>query len=143
MPIQTEEQVGHALRRILGIELVKGTPMEIEVRPVKKARSRNQNSLYWKWLTIIAEETGSAKDELHEHFKERFLIPMLVRDENDSFMKVHQEIWNTRPGFEHEASRKWIIQNLTTTTLSVKSMAEYLNEVNQFSLSLGIVLPLP
>jgi len=49
--------------KIIGIEIVKGK------------RSVDQNKLYWKYLTIISEQTGNSINSLHQCFKREFLPP--------------------------------------------------------------------
>lgn len=47
----------------------------VEVLQKKFNRSISQNSLYWLWLTCIEQETGNDRDELHELFKKKYIIP--------------------------------------------------------------------
>lgn len=47
----------------------------VEVLEKKSNRTISQNSLYWLWLTCIEHETGTGRDELHEFFKQKFLLP--------------------------------------------------------------------
>jgi hypothetical protein len=47
----------------------------VEVLQKKFNRSISQNSLYWLWLTCIEQETGNDRDELHELFKKKFILP--------------------------------------------------------------------
>lgn len=45
----------------------------LEIKKVSNKRSLQQNRYYWLYLTMIAEETGYTKDEVHEWVKGRFL----------------------------------------------------------------------
>ena len=45
----------------------------VSIKPMKRTRTTNQNSLYWLWLTCIQQETGNDKNDLHEYFKYRYL----------------------------------------------------------------------
>lgn len=47
----------------------------VEITEKKSRRTISQNALYWLWLTCISFETGNDKDDLHEYFKDKFLIP--------------------------------------------------------------------
>jgi hypothetical protein len=42
----------------------------------KRVRTRSQNSYYWVYLGVIAEETGDNPDDLHEFFKRKLLHPV-------------------------------------------------------------------
>jgi len=47
----------------------------VEVLQKLTKRTISQNSLYWLWLTAIEFETGNDRNNLHEYFKEKYLIP--------------------------------------------------------------------
>ena len=94
---------------------------EVRIRPYKASRSLQQNALYWKWLGIIAAETGHDADEIHEFCKLKFLPPV--------FVEIKGEV--------REARR-------TTTKLKVDEMSNYMNRVYAWATSeLGMVLPVP
>lgn len=98
-----------------------GKTWQITVKPFKKKRSLHQNALYWKWLGIIAVETGNDPDDLHEIFKQQFLIPVEV--------EFAGEVTSLRR---------------STTKLNTQDMSAYMDKVNAFAASqLGIILPLP
>lgn len=84
------------------------------VKKIRKSRSLPQNSYYWKILSIIAEETGNDPDELHDHFKLRFLLS------------------ETRPQ-----------RVRSTTELNTSEMAVYVDKVIQFAAGLGITILSP
>src|SRR3990167_3919582 len=71
--IRTEEMRARVCRLIAGLDLKK--PWEVTVGPYKKRRSLNQNSLHWKRVGIIAQETGNDADVVHDFLKDKFLIP--------------------------------------------------------------------
>ena len=50
----------------------------VEVTEKKPRRTISQNSLYWLWVNCIAYETGNDADDLHEHFKRKYLTPEIV-----------------------------------------------------------------
>lgn len=51
---------------------------EMTIKPKKKRRTLPQNALYWKWISIIADDVGEDKDRIHEAYKAMFLPPRLV-----------------------------------------------------------------
>ena len=46
----------------------------IEVREAKDIRTNAQNRLWWKWIELIADETGNEKQEIHSILKYKFLL---------------------------------------------------------------------
>lgn len=117
--IRDERLRAKALERILALDLSK--PMKMTLAPYKKNRSLEQNSLYWKWLGIIAKDTGHNADEIHEFCKIKFLPPV--------FVEINGEV--------HEARR-------TTTKLKIDDMSTYMTKVHAWATGeLGILLPIP
>lgn len=110
---------------------------EVIIQPHKGKRSKDQNARYWSILKVIADELGMGKDELHHEMKRRFLVPIMIRDDEEfsGLVKLVKE----SPSYKPMANK--VISLLTTTTLTVKQMTEYMNEVEQHALGLGIVLP--
>lgn len=100
---------------------------EVLVREEKSTRSLQQNALYWKWMDIIrlhvADSTGKfySAEDLHEWFKAKMLPanPVVI----DGEMQLTRR---------------------TTTSLSVKAMAEYMNMVDRYCVEhLNLYLPQP
>lgn len=93
----------------------------IEVKPLveKPKRSIKQNDLYWRWLRIIAKETGNDIDLLHKVFCKKFL------------------------GYDvAEVMGEKIAVARGTSKLKVDEMSDYLTNVEAFAATeLNIVLP--
>jgi len=47
---------------------------EVSITLKREKRTVPQNRLYWLYLTCIEQETGSDKEDLHSHFKRKFLL---------------------------------------------------------------------
>lgn len=128
--------------------VVEGLPLEptleILIREYKKDRSTMQNSLYWKWLTIIGNELGYSKEEMHEQYKGKFLVNIYDRDnpEYAEMMKTLRDVY--REGMRDEAlSLHTKIIALTSTTMAnVKQMSEYMQSIEHEAISMGIRLPI-
>ena len=93
---------------------------EIVLRPIKAKRSTDQNRRYWTLLREIAAvvwiDGQQFSDEVwHEHFKRHFI--------------GREEI--TLPSGEVE------IRGISTTTLSVESMGDYMREIEQWCVEQG------
>jgi hypothetical protein len=120
-------------------------PWEVIVRPYKADRSVSQNSLYWMWVTVVSNEIGLTKEEVHEDLKKRMLVPIYERDEPgycemvNSLRKLYTE------GFREESKElhKQIVRLTSTTSATVKQFAEYLTEIERDMVGRGIFLPHP
>lgn len=133
--------------RARAIEIIKSLPLEpvheVDIREHKKDRSLEQNSLLWKWYTIIANELGESKEEVHERYKDRFLVNIFERDDPDyaEMVKTLRDVY--RQGMQKEALhlRKQIVALTSTTHASVAQMSEYLQNIENHAMSLAIRLP--
>jgi hypothetical protein len=118
---------------------------ELIVRDAKKDRTAAQNSLYWHWLTIIASELGSTKEDQHTYYKKHILVHIYERDDADyaemieSVRRVHRQ-GNIKDA-KHLADM--IVRLTSTTDASVKQFTEYLNELEKDAFEKGITLPHP
>lgn len=120
-------------------------PWECVVRPHKKDRSLLQNSLYWMWVTVIGNEIGMTKEEVHEDLKRRMLVPIYERDDLlycemiQSLRKLYTQ------GFKEDAQKlhAHIVRLTSTTNATVKQFAEYLTEIERDMAGKGIYLPHP
>ena len=102
--------------------------VEITVNKRKRGRSLSQNALYWVWATIIGNDLGYPKDEMHFVFKRLFLadkMPVIAKDE---FMEYLSETEKENP---------------STTKLATLEMKEFMDKVYEQARNLGIILPLP
>jgi hypothetical protein len=70
----TELDRDMVLAQIKRLDIKKVYTVEITERRIK--RTISQNGLYWLWLTCISHETGNDKDDLHEYFKEKWIVPV-------------------------------------------------------------------
>ena len=91
----------------------------VEMKPNTQSRSTKQNALYWKWLGVLTE-TGNTQGALHQYLAQEFLSPIAEDIQGQTVLVIK-----------------------STTTLSVKEFAEYLEHVQQFADSLGCILPKP
>lgn len=96
----------------------------VEVKRLVKKRSLSQNALMWKWhgevVDAVCRDTGNDADDMHEHFKQKFLSPIITE-------------------INGEVSKRWSTKNLST-----KEMSEFMDRIYAYvSGDLGIRLPLP
>lgn len=83
------------------------------------SRSRDQNALYWKWVTIIGNTHGNFKDDQHVILMRKHLEPKIIKHDGEVY--------------EHYSTKK----------LKVPEMSEYMNKVSIWAASEGIRLPHP
>ena len=118
---------------------------EVIVREHHKDRSASQNALYWKWLTIIATELGTSKEDEHFRFKREILIHIYERDDYE-FAEMLESVRNVhKSGMKEEAIvlSYQIVKLVSTTTATVKQFSEYLTDIERDSTDKDIRLPHP
>ena len=120
-------------------------PQEIEIREWKKNRLAAQNSLLWKWLTVIASELGESKEDVHARYKEKLLVPILRRDDPDFAAMIGSVNAVHASGMKAEALalKREIVRLTSTTQMNVHQFTEYLNDIELDSRNFGIILPHP
>ena len=129
------------------IEIVKALPLdlvhEVIIHEHKKDRSKEQNSLYWRWLTVIGNELGESKEDVHERYKGMFLVHIYERDCPDyaDMIQSLRTVYKQGMHAEALALKKRIVELTSTSTATVKQMTEYLQSVENHAASLAIRLP--
>ncbi|MGW8178838.1 MAG: hypothetical protein ACWGQW_08765, partial [bacterium] len=93
---------------------------KIEIKKVESKRSLSQNALYWMWVTIIANDIGHTKDEMHDLLRFTLLNPITT-----------------------EVMGRVIEQLPSTTKMKTKEFVEYLNAIEMWAADFGILLPQP
>lgn len=102
-------------------KLPSGDKWEVVIRERKKKRSLSQNNLLHMWIPYLAEYFGYTDEQMKEELKYAF---------------IGEEAWTNRKG--QVRSRP-----ISTTTLSVKEFAEFLNKVDLLARKFNINLPMP
>lgn len=82
-------------------------------------RTLEQNSYYWKILTLIAQDTWNEAEDLHKYFKMMFL----------KRISVHEVLWE-------------ITEIISTTRLTTKTFTDYVDKVVNWCLEHGYEIPL-
>jgi hypothetical protein len=122
--------------------------MMVTISPVDTTRRGAQNSLYWTWMTDLAatrEEAyaGSTKNEWHDHFKEKALLNIFIRDNTngtaESMAAVYEAGVSCGPTI-HAVLKKAVVDGISTTQASVKQFTEYLSDIQRFCDSTGVRL---
>jgi hypothetical protein len=93
---------------------------EVVIRPYKKNRSRSQNNTMWMWYEDLSEHTGYTPEELHEVLKAEFL------------------------GYDVFLYKGcYCIKPKSTTELTTKAMAVFLNKIEVLAKWLEVRLRYP
>lgn len=73
--IGDEIQKAKVIRRLRDAPLrdAAGRKLHLVIQRITKPRSLPQNSLYWAWVQILAEFTGTTINEMHEALKHELL----------------------------------------------------------------------
>ena len=101
------------------LNIFEGEEIEIRIKVRTNNRSNEQNSLYWKWINIMSEETGFTKEEMHELIKYKFLKRTSINNNGIEEVKLK-----------------------STTTLTVKEFTKLMDDVLYWSNNtLNINLP--
>ena len=125
--LRTERNLAHVMHELSGIKLDPNHPMQVVISEYKPSRSLAQNRLYWMWMRQISDDYAESGGDIQspevwsEYFKRLFL------------------------GMERHSVQGIGIQLVQSTTeLSIKEFAGYLEMVDMFSAEeLAIVLQHP
>ena len=94
-------------------------PHKMEVKLHRKKRTLNQNSLYWKWMTILGDETGHSAEEMHIICLQKFAPVKLI----EAFGTV-------------SAMR-------SSSAMNTAEMSDYMTQIMAMGVEFDIQLPTP
>lgn len=120
-------------------------PLVVTAEHREENRSAKQRRLQWLWNTEIGNFMGHGKDEIHLMMKERFAVPIFTRDDQQYAEMVESVKAVRRAGMNREADalKREIIKRTSTEDFSVKQCAEYLTEIERFSVDIGATITFP
>lgn len=121
------------------------TIVTVEVMSKDRARSVAQNSLYWKWVTIIGGKDGNTKEQQHTILKRAHLVRIYQRDDLETAETVIalNEAKKHLSQQDYEKLAQGVARLFSTTKASTKQMGEYLHEIYHFYNAQGLWLPQP
>lgn len=120
--IRDKHDRDRALEAIKAIRASDGV-LSVEIKEYKENRSQAQNRLMWSWYKVIGDYMGCEKDEMHDVIGARFLPLVEIKAERNG-----EQITIVRP--------------VSTASLKVDEMADYLRKIEALAIELDIVLPL-
>ena len=117
----------------------------VEVINKDRARSVAQNSLYWKWVTIIGGKDGNTKEQQHTILKRAHFVRIYQRDDLEAAetVLVLNEAKKHLSAQEYERLAQGVARLFSTTKATTKQMGEYLDEIYHFYNAQGLWLPQP
>ena len=117
----------------------------VEVINKDRARSVAQNSLYWKWVTIIGGKDGNTKEQQHTRLKRAHFVRIYQRDDLEAAetVLVLNEAKKHLSAQEYERLAQGVARLFSTTKATTKQMGEYLDEIYHFYNAQGLWLPQP
>ncbi|MBV5330390.1 MAG: hypothetical protein JZU65_22620, partial [Chlorobium sp.] len=92
--------------------------LQVVVKKFERNISQEQQGLYFKWLGIIGGDLGNTKDEMHQIYKERFLLNIFVADP-DSHQKFCKMIEDLNALKKEAPDRRNSIREYILSTVSV------------------------
>lgn len=132
--------------RARAIKIIEGLPLqpvfEVIVKEYKVNRTLEQNALLWKWQGYIGEDLGYTKDEVHLEMKRKYLLGIMLAHKND-YPQVAAAWAKLTAAITEQDVNDQLSGILSTTSLKVKHMSEYLKSVYLDAQNLNIILPDP
>lgn len=103
------------------IKRFEGKDIEIVIQKKRNVRSLQQNKLWWLYVTILSEELGYEKDEMHDILKFKFLKRERVVEKTGEII----------PYLE------------STTRLTRTEFADVVDAVIRWAAEMNVILPSP
>ena len=147
--MQTTLHIDSNKKRVQAINLISELPEDgthqVEISEYSPNRSMRQHKLYWKWCTEIGNHMGHDKGTMHITFKEKFAVPIFIRDDEGYAEMVLAVKAVRRNGLNNEAGalKRKIIGLTSTTDFTVKQMAEFLQSAEHYAAEIGASISFP
>lgn len=115
----------------------------VEIKAFKRNRSIEQNNCWHGWCSVVADEVGVETIDFKEEGKQRWLVPMMERDDKDFAEQLSEYRKLYQAGQTELAQRlaDLLRKKVSTTWLNVTQFKELLDSLEKFASELGIVLP--
>lgn len=124
-------------------ELPEDDKWTVKVLKFDEAKTAAQNRLLWKWNTEIGDHYGYTPEEMHEYFKERYLINIKLQM-CDYFGVLVEAVNLFEKGTEkYVSAAKALAKEITTRNLKSKPMAAYLTRIKFYAIHEQIPITIP
>ena len=147
--MQTTIHITDNKKRMQAINLISELPEDgthqVEISAYSENRSMKQHRLYWKWVTEVGGYMGNDKETMHLTFKEKFAVPIFMRDDEGyaEMVLAVKAVRKSGLNSEADALKRKIVQLTSTTDFNVKQMTEYLNSIEHYSAEIGATITYP
>ena len=117
---------------------------EVVIKPYKVNLSAQQRKQYFVWCGYIGDELGNTKQEQHLIFKQKLLVPILEREDEEyaemveSIRDVYRQDKNKGMSFMTQVVK---LTSITDRIVNMQVMREYMTDVDRWAAEMGIRLP--
>jgi len=112
--------------------------LDVFIKEYKSDRSLKQHRLRWLWMTVYGGEHGITKDRSNKEWKYRFVLPILIRDDENGALK---SLLDRAKG--HPIVMEKFIDLIRASDMDMGQYSEALTEFDRWAGSHGIILPHP
>lgn len=122
-----------------------GKPLVVRIDQKQETLSSAQRRLYWLWMTEYGKAKGFDKEEASAFFKYKYLSIIYNRDNVGEYPETFRTMRELKQSgaSQYEALRQFVANRISITEATTKQMAEFLNDIEVFSLKDGIKLTCP
>lgn len=118
--------------------------LEVVIQPESRKRSLAQNRLYWMWVNQWSDHWGWTEEYSHHFFKYKFLAMIFYREdakyaEGCDAVKIIKSI---DEGLYKSVAAN-VIRQTSTTKATDKQMRQYLDKIERYCYSEGVMLKIP
>jgi hypothetical protein len=125
------------------LSLPDGQKWLVKILKFDEAKTAAQNRCMWMWNREIGAYYGYTEDEMHEYFKERYLIRIKM-ETSDNFVALVEMLNEHDPESErYKKVARAIAAEITTTNLRSKPTAMYLTRIKFFAIHENIPITIP
>jgi len=118
---------------------------EMVIKPYKVDLSAQQRKQYFIWCGYIGDDLGNTKQEQHLILKQKFLVPILEREDEEyaaminSIRDVYRQDMAEGLSFMSQVVK---LTSITDKRVNMQVMREYMTDVDRWAAEMGIRLPI-
>ena len=122
-----------------------GKPLVVRIDQRQETLTDAQRRLYWLWMTEYGKQRGLDKEEAAAFFKYKYLSIIYNRDNVGEYPETFRTMRELKKSgaSQYETLRQFVANRISITEATTKQMAEFLNDIEMFSLKDGVKLTCP
>jgi hypothetical protein len=130
--LRTPVQLSATINYIQNLPLNEEKPLEVVIQQHTKQRSLDQNSLYWKRVTEIAEQAWIegrqySKEAWHQYFVSEIMPTKITDKKGKERLKFENVPMCTKVAY------------VSTSNLSKESFGEFIEAITAFGSGIGVI----